>query len=72
MAMMDVRIMRMTVVQPFMLVHVRGCLRQQLGFGMMLVMLIVTMAMLMLHGFVKQELSERCARAKQSPREQSI
>ena len=52
MAMMDIRVMRVTVAQPFMPVDVGMCLRQQLGFGMMLVMLIVTMPMLMFHRFV--------------------
>lgn len=52
MAMMDVRIMRVTVAQPFVPVYVGVCLRQQLGFEVMLVMLVVTMPMLMLHGFM--------------------
>ena len=49
---MDVRVMRMTVVQPFVAMHVTVRLRQQFWSIMMPMMFVVTMAMLVLNGLV--------------------
>jgi hypothetical protein len=52
MAMMDIRVMRVSMTELLVFVHMSMCLRQQLGFDVMLMMLVVTVPMLMFHGFV--------------------